>query len=80
MTEANFPIIRYAFDVLGFEKLILSNALGNLRSRKIKERSGAVLIGTREFRFVDPQYTQSEIWELTPKNWNRNPDSTGWKP
>jgi ribosomal-protein-alanine N-acetyltransferase len=36
MTEAADAVTDYAFDALGFERLMLSNALGNTRSRRIK--------------------------------------------
>ena len=39
MTEAVKPITDYAFDVLGFEKLVLANAVGNSASRRMKWKS-----------------------------------------
>lgn len=69
MTEAVDPITDHAFDALGFEKLILSNALGNIRSRRVKEKMGAKLLGTRPSKFVNPAYTESETWELTKEAW-----------
>jgi RimJ/RimL family protein N-acetyltransferase len=41
MTEAVFPIIDYAFDILGFERLFSSHALGDEKSRRVKEKTGA---------------------------------------
>jgi RimJ/RimL family protein N-acetyltransferase/predicted nucleotidyltransferase len=69
MTEAVEPITAFAFNQLGFEELILSNALGNLKSRRIKEKAGAEMIGIREAQFVDPNLTQAETWRLTKDNW-----------
>lgn len=69
MTEAVKPIMDYAFDVLGFEKMTLSNAVGNIRSRRVKEKTGAKLIGTKESKFVSSNYSESEIWEITKENW-----------
>ena len=69
MTEAVEPVMDYAFQTLGFEKLFFSNALGNTRSRRIKEKTGAKLIGTRECRFVDPTLTLAETWELSKADW-----------
>jgi len=69
MTEAVAPIHDYAFGELGFEKLVLSNALGNRRSRRIKEKTGATFIGTRPAKYVNPAITEGELWELTPKAW-----------
>lgn len=70
MTEAVVPVNDYAFDVLGFEKLIFSNAVGNLRSRRVKEKTGAKLIGTRPAGFVNPSYTEAETWELSKEDWS----------
>jgi len=60
MTEAVKPVTDYAFDVLGFEKLILANALGNAASRRIKERMGAVLLRTEPAIYVNPTYIERE--------------------
>ncbi len=73
MTEATNAVTAHAFNNLGFENLTFSNALGNLRSRRIKEKSGARLIRTEPAKFVNPDYTQREVWELTKADWdNRN--------
>jgi [ribosomal protein S5]-alanine N-acetyltransferase len=69
MTEAVFPITDYAFDVLGFETLFFSNALGNEKSRRVKEKTGARLLRTEPAKFVNPSYTEREIWELTRDQW-----------
>jgi ribosomal-protein-alanine N-acetyltransferase len=71
MTEATDAVTDYAFEVLGFERLILSNAVGNLRSRRLKEKAGAVLLRTEAARFVDPSYSEREVWELTREAWGR---------
>jgi RimJ/RimL family protein N-acetyltransferase len=69
LTEAVRPVMDFAFDQLGFEKLVFSNALGNTRSRRIKEKTGARLVGTKPTKFVSPEYTESEVWELTKEEW-----------
>jgi RimJ/RimL family protein N-acetyltransferase len=69
MTEAVTPVMNYAFDVLGFEKLIFANAAGNNRSRRIKEKTGARLIRLEPAEFVNPDYNQREVWELTKQEW-----------
>jgi RimJ/RimL family protein N-acetyltransferase len=69
MTEATNAVTDYAFNVLCFETLILSNALGNNRSRRIKEKAGAVLLRTEPAQFNDPIHTQREVWELTKSAW-----------
>lgn len=69
MTEAVTRINDFAFDELGFETLIFSNALGNDRSRAVKTRTGARLIGEQPARFVDPAYTRQEVWRLDAADW-----------
>ncbi len=69
MSEAVQPVMDFAFDALNFENLVFSNALGNERSRRIKEKTGARFVGTRPSKLVDPQYTHSETWELTKAEW-----------
>lgn len=69
MTEAVEPIMDYAFDHLNFDKLILSNAVGNVRSRRVKEKTFATFIGTRPAKFVRPDYTETELWEVTKSSW-----------
>jgi RimJ/RimL family protein N-acetyltransferase len=69
MTEAVTPITEYAFNELGFEKLIFSNALGNTRSRRVKEKAGARFLRTEPAKFVNPAYVEREVWELTKEDW-----------
>lgn len=69
MTEAVEPVMNYAFNELGFEKLIFANAVGNEKSRRVKEKTGARLIDVRPAKFVNPKYTEHEIWELTKSEW-----------
>lgn len=71
MTEAVAPVMDYAFGPLGFETLVFSNALGNDRSRRIKEKTGARFQGTAPRKFVDPLYTERELWELNKDEWVR---------
>lgn len=69
MTEAVNPVIDYAFNELEFKKLIFANALGNDRSRRIKEKTGATYLENRPAQFVNPDYKEHEIWELTKEQW-----------
>ena len=71
MIEALKPITDYAFDVLGFESLTFSNAVGNFRSRRIKEKQGAQFLGIRPGTFVDPALTEQEVWRLDSQLWRR---------
>jgi len=72
MTEAVDPVMAYAFNELGFEKLVFANAAGNLKSRRIKEKTGCRLIDIRPAKFVNPKYTEHEICELTKEEWLKN--------
>lgn len=69
MTEAVEPVMDYAFDKLGFDKLIFANALGNIGSRRVKEKTGARLVEVLPAKFVDPAFTEHEIWELRKEEW-----------
>lgn len=44
MTEAVKPVMNFAFKELGFDQLVFTNAVGNQRSRRIEEKTGARLI------------------------------------
>jgi RimJ/RimL family protein N-acetyltransferase len=78
MTEAVVPVTDYAFSDLNFDKLVFSNALGNVRSRRIKEKTGARFVRTEPAKSVNPAYTEREVWELTKEEWvrfrDRHPD------
>jgi len=69
MTEAVQRVTDYAFEVLGFEKLVLANAVGNPASRRMKEKAGAVFLRTEPAIYVNPGYTDREVWELTKERW-----------
>lgn len=71
MTEAAEAVTDHAFRDLGFDKLIFSNAAGNARSRRVKVKAGARLIGIRPAKFVDPSLTEAEDWELTKAEWEK---------
>jgi len=69
MTEAVEPELNFAFEKLEFEKLVFTNALGNTKSRRVKEKTGAHLIDVQPAKFVNPSCTMHEIWELTKEEW-----------
>lgn len=78
MTEAVFAVNSYIFDVLGVPRLVIKNARDNIGSRRVKEKTGAVLIG------VEPSagkylgdYAEQEVWELTAENFRRARDAAG---
>ncbi len=80
MTEAVRPVLDHAFETLGFEVLVFSNAVGNLRSRRIKEKTGARFLRTEPATFVDPFYTEREVWELSRADWERFRDAASLSP
>lgn len=69
MTEAAAAVNDCAFSSLGFELLVFENARGNTRSHRIKEKTGAHLREVRTGRYVDPELTEQEVWELTKDDW-----------
>lgn len=71
MTEAVVRVTDFAFQELGFDHLVFTNAVGNRRSHGIKARTGATLVGVAPARFVDPAYSAHEIWRLTKDDWQR---------
>ena len=71
MTEAVVPTTDYAFERLGFERLVFSNAVGNDGSTRIKEKTGATYLGNKPAKFVSSEYTEAEWWELTKEAWRR---------
>ena len=71
MREALIPIMNYAFATLEFSSMVFSNAVQNTRSRGIKEKMGARYLGTKPAQFVDPQCSQTELWEISAQEWFR---------
>jgi ribosomal-protein-alanine N-acetyltransferase len=69
MTEAVVPVMDYAFAELGFKKLVFCNAVGNIRSRRVKEKTGARLVRREPASFRNPDYKEREVWELTGEEW-----------
>jgi len=69
MSEAAAAVTDHAFAELGLTELVLANAAGNLRSRRIKEKSGARFLGLTPGEYVDPALTQQEQWSLTREAW-----------
>ena len=70
MTDAVIPVTDFAFNDLGFDRIVFANAVGNLRSRRIKEKAGATFIRVEPATFVDPIYQEHELWELSRDAWN----------
>ena len=77
MSEAVVPVMDFAFGPAGFERLVFVNAAGNARSRRVKEKTGARLLRREPARFVDPAYTEREVWELTASEWRARRAAAG---
>lgn len=69
ITEAATAVNDYWFDVMGRKTLQMENALGNIASRRIKEKTGAVFMGTKPSEHVDPALHTSEMWLLSKDDW-----------
>jgi len=69
MTEATIPVTDYAFEALGFESLVFANAVGNKRSERIKEKSGARLVRVEPAEYVDPELKEKAVYELSKESW-----------
>ena len=69
MSEACDAITSHAFQELGFQELIFSNAVGNHRSARIKEKMACESIGKRPGKFMNPHYTEQQLWRLSKERW-----------
>jgi DTW domain-containing protein YfiP/RimJ/RimL family protein N-acetyltransferase len=71
MTEAVAPVMDFAFNILKLKSLIFANALENIRSHRVKEKTGAKLIDIRAAQYADPNLTHAQYWELTKEDWQK---------
>ena len=68
MTEAADRVVDFAFDEVGLDHLILTNAIPNVRSGRVKERQGAVPIA--QDTIVTPSgEVPRQIWRLDRDAW-----------
>ena len=72
MPEATKAINSFAFEKLGFEKLILSNAKENVASRRVKEKTGARFLRFSKNIFVGEIERETELWEIKKEDWLRH--------
>lgn len=68
MTEAADAVTDYAFRVLEWPFLYLTNAVENRASARVKEKQGAVEIGREPFSYVSGQ-GEKQVWLLTREAW-----------
>ena len=70
MTEAIIAVQDYLFLELEIDRILVMNAIDNLRSRRIKEKTGARLVGRVSFSHRNG-CDESEQWEVTRESWRR---------
>ena len=68
MLEAAEAVTGYAFEVLGWPELWLTNAQSNVGSHRIKEKQGAELVDVSPNRYVSGEDLR-ETWRLTREAW-----------
>ncbi len=72
MSEAILPVNRYAFEVLKFDKLVFGSAVKNPASSKLKEKTGGKFLRVQAGSHLNPEWNESEVWELTKDDWLKN--------
>jgi RimJ/RimL family protein N-acetyltransferase len=70
MTEAVSAVNDFAFRTLGIESYYACNAATNVASRRVKQKTGAELVGYIEIAHHSGQ-TLAEKWRVTRENWLR---------
>ena len=70
MQEAVFAVNEFAFDVLGLPHLRLNTAEPNRASHRLKEVSGAKIIGVDEAAFIGGKFRRVR-WLLTREDRER---------
>lgn len=68
MTEAADAVTAYAFEVLEWPYLYLTNAEANVASHRVKEKQGAVIEERVPGRYVSGPGTKV-VWKLTREAW-----------
>jgi [ribosomal protein S5]-alanine N-acetyltransferase len=68
MTEAISAVNDFAFRTLGIESFYVCNAVSNVASRRVKQKTGAEFVGHIELLHHDGQ-TKSEKWKVSRERW-----------
>jgi ribosomal-protein-alanine N-acetyltransferase len=68
MTEAVYAINDFIFFEMNASVLQISNAVSNIGSRRVKEKTGAVFLRTEAQNYHNGD-TVGEIWEVTKESW-----------
>ena len=74
MSEALFPVHEFVFGALGVTEFTVCNAIGNDKSTRVKEKTGAVLEGIIDLPHHNGM-DQAELWSVTKDSWERVKDS-----
>jgi RimJ/RimL family protein N-acetyltransferase len=68
MTEAISSANDFAFGTLGIESFHVCNAASNAASRRVKQKTGAELVGSIELQHHDGE-SRAEKWKVTRESW-----------
>jgi len=68
MTEAAEAVSGYAFEGLGWPYLLLTNAVENIASRRVKEKQGAEHLGRGAWASVSGT-AERDLWKLARETW-----------
>ncbi len=68
MGEAVTATQDFVFFELGIKRIVVTNAKSNARSRAVKEKHGAKLIGMSKGKYHTGEVDQ-EVWEITKDSW-----------
>ena len=70
MTEAVIATNDFWFDTLGFTRLRVPKAVGNITSRRISEKTGMRLVSIEPDHAFVCGHLPAEIWEQTIEDWH----------
>ena len=68
MTEAIAAVNDFAFRQLGIESFYVCNAISNVASRRVKQKTGAEFVGYIELPHHNGQ-SKAEHWKVTRESW-----------
>jgi len=69
MTEAVCAVHDFAFNIVGMDKIVVANAVKNIGSRRVKEKTGAKYLGRCEIEHHEGG-SKAELWEVTKASWS----------
>lgn len=77
MTEAVCAVNGFVFEGLGVEVFRTRNVKGNVGSRRIKEKTGGVVIEEIEEQLKNGNAEIMELWEISKESWMRAKERLG---